>query len=41
VASSIVSAVFFAVALRHRLAVGVGPDEGSLFEAATDGLAIE
>ncbi|HEY4607876.1 MAG TPA: hypothetical protein VIH06_01705 [Ilumatobacteraceae bacterium] len=41
VASSIVSAVFFAIALRHRLAVGVGPDEGSLFEAATDGLAIE
>jgi len=41
VASSIAAAVFFAFALRSRLATGVTPDEGSLFEAATDGFALE
>jgi O-antigen/teichoic acid export membrane protein len=41
VASSVVAACFFALSLRHRLAVGVGPDESSLFEAATDGLVID
>lgn len=36
VASSIVACGAFALALRERIAVGVGPDAGSLLEAVTD-----